>query len=112
MREAAFTRRLDQLSRQAARIERDLKIANETLGLFVHFWLTVTPPVASEGQAAVRATGRKRFDGFITTISRRLQSSRGFAQEIADDIAQQREAQLDGAESREVSTSIPGEKDS
>lgn len=53
LREAAFTRRLDQLSRQTARIERDLKITNEALGLFVHFWLTVTPPVASEGQVTL-----------------------------------------------------------
>jgi len=99
LREAAFTRRLDQLSRQTARIERDLKITNEALGLFVHFWLTVTPPVASEGQAAARAKGAKRFDGFITTVSSRLRSSRGFAQEIADDIEAQRDAELGGAES-------------
>src|SRR3546814_18220515 len=38
-REAAFTRRLDRLSRQAQRMERDLGVTAETLALFVRFWL-------------------------------------------------------------------------
>lgn len=93
LREAAFTRRLDRLSRQASRIERDLRIANEALGLFVHFWLTVTPPVTGEGQEAARAQGRKRFDGYISMLGRRLQSGRSFAQEIADDVERLRDEQ-------------------
>lgn len=43
-REAAFARRLDRLSRQVQRLERDLGVTAETLALFVRFWLTVTPP--------------------------------------------------------------------
>src|SRR3546814_8065040 len=38
-REAAFTRRLDRLSRQDQRMERDLGVTAETLALFVRFWL-------------------------------------------------------------------------
>lgn len=53
MQETALTRRLDRLSRQVARIERDLGISAETLGLFVRFWLTVTPPVPSESAAGI-----------------------------------------------------------
>jgi hypothetical protein len=41
--EAAFARRLDRLSRQSERLERNLAIAAETLALFVRFWLTTTP---------------------------------------------------------------------
>lgn len=86
MQEAALTRRLDRLSRQVARIERDLGISAETLGLFVRFWLTVTPPVPTEGYAAAQAKGRERFDGFVTTLGRQLQSGRSFLREIPEDV--------------------------
>ncbi|GLK63762.1 CopG family transcriptional regulator [Paracoccus methylovorus] len=86
MQEAALTRRLDRLSRQVARIERDLSISAETLGLFVRFWLTVTPPVPTEGYAAAQAKGRERFDGFVTTLGRQLQSGRSFLREIPEDV--------------------------
>ena len=44
-REAAFTRRLDRLTRQVERLERDLTISTEAVALFVRFWLSVTPPL-------------------------------------------------------------------
>jgi len=90
MQEAALTRRLDRLSRQVARIERDLGISTETLGLFVRFWLTVTPPVPTEEHAAAQAKGRERFDGFVTTLGKQLQSGRSFLREIPGDVAPER----------------------
>ena len=86
MQEAALTRRLDRLSRQVARIERDLGISTETLGLFVRFWLTVTPPVPTDEYAAAQAKGRERFDGFVTTLGKQLQSGRSFLREIPEDV--------------------------
>ena len=44
-REAAVARRLDQLTRQIDRLERDLTVSVEALTLFIRFWLTVTPPL-------------------------------------------------------------------
>jgi hypothetical protein len=44
-REAALARRLDLLTRQGERLERDLWVAAETLALFIRFWLTVTTPL-------------------------------------------------------------------
>lgn len=85
-REAAFARRLDRLSRQVQRLERNVSISTETLALFVRFWLTVTPPLPTEGQAAAQAKGRERFEGFIETLGRRLQKGQSLAQEIPDDI--------------------------
>lgn len=41
-REAAFSRRLDLLTRQVDRLERDHMISAEALALFIRFWLTVT----------------------------------------------------------------------
>ncbi|MCL4069413.1 CopG family transcriptional regulator [Pseudomonas sp. GX19020] len=96
MQEAALTRRLDRLSRQVARIERDLGISAETLGLFVRFWLTVTPPVPTEGYAAAQAKGRERFDGFVTTLGRQLQSGRGFLRDIPGDVGPETGRSADG----------------
>ena len=85
-REAAFTRRLDRLSRQVQRMERDLGITAETLALFVRFWLTITPPLPNDAQAAAQIKGRERFDGFIDALGRRLQKGQSFLREIPDDI--------------------------
>lgn len=85
-REAAFTRRLDRMSRQLQRLERDLGVTAETLALFIRFWLTITPPLANEAQAAAQIKGRERFEGFIETLGRRLQKGQSFLKEIPDDI--------------------------
>ena len=44
-REAAIAKRLDRLSRQAERMERDQNIQIETLALFIRYYLTVSTPV-------------------------------------------------------------------
>ena len=82
-REAAFTRRLDRLSRQVQRMERDLGVTAEALALFVRFWLTITPPLPNDAQAK----GRERFDGFIEALGRRLQKGHSFLREIPDDVS-------------------------
>jgi Ribbon-helix-helix protein, copG family len=86
-REAAFTRRMDRLSRQAQRIERDLGITAETLALFVRFWLTITPPLPADAQAAAQIKGRERFEGFVETLGKRLQKGQSFLREIPEDVA-------------------------
>jgi len=88
--EAAFTRRLDRLSRQVQRLERNVGIAIETLALFVRFWLTITPPLPNDAQAAAQIKGRERFEGFIETLGRRLQKGQNFLREIPDDIANEK----------------------
>ncbi|RUZ78234.1 ribbon-helix-helix protein, CopG family [Mesorhizobium sp. M7A.F.Ca.US.006.01.1.1] len=85
-REAAFTRRLDRLSRQVQRMERDIGITAETLALFVRFWLTITPPLPPDAQAAAQTKGRERFEGFVEALGRRLQKGQSFLREIPDDI--------------------------
>lgn len=85
MQEAALTRRLDRLSRQISRLERDHRITAETLALFVRFWLTITPPISSEEQAAAQAKGRERFDGFVETLGKRVQQGKRFMDEVVED---------------------------
>ncbi|MEN1314332.1 CopG family transcriptional regulator, partial [Pseudomonas aeruginosa] len=49
-REAAIAKRLDRLSRQFERLERDQAIEIETLALFVRYFLTVSTPVPEAHQ--------------------------------------------------------------
>jgi hypothetical protein len=85
-REAAFTRRLDRLSRQMQRLERDVGLTAETLALFIRFWLTITPPLPNDAQAAAQLKGRERFEGFVEALGRRLQKGQNFLREIPEDI--------------------------
>jgi predicted transcriptional regulator len=79
------TRRLDRLTRQGERLQRDLWVAAETLALFVRFWLTVTPPLPESAQAAAQAKGRERFALFLETLGRRLAKGQGVLREISRD---------------------------
>ena len=67
--------RLDRISGQLERIERNGHVELESLALFVRYMLTVTPPVADEDDAA-RAVGRDRFAAFVERVGRRLAGGR------------------------------------
>ena len=84
-REAALARRLDLLTRQGERLERDLSIAAETLALFIRFWLTVTTPLPESAQAAAQVKGRERFDSFLQTLGRRLAKGQSVLRELSFD---------------------------
>jgi hypothetical protein len=84
--EAAFTRRLDRLTRQVQRLERNSGLTTEALALFVRFWLTVTPPLPPDAQAAAQVKGRERYEGFIEALGRRLNQGRTLIDEIPRDM--------------------------
>lgn len=84
--EAAMSRRLDRLGRQIDTLDEDLAILGETLSLFIHFWLTFTPPLADNAKAAARAKGAERFEGFMQNLGRRLASGDRFLKELSRDI--------------------------
>ncbi|EAW1463836.1 ribbon-helix-helix protein, CopG family, partial [Salmonella enterica] len=56
-REAAIAKRLDRLSRQTERMERDQNIQIETLALFIRYFLTISTPVPEAHKDAARAQG-------------------------------------------------------
>ncbi|MBN9074891.1 MAG: ribbon-helix-helix protein, CopG family [Rhizobiales bacterium] len=70
--EAATTKRLDQLDRRMARVERDVGIAVETLAVFIRFWLSTTPALPEPAAQAARAKSGERYDAFVTALGRRL----------------------------------------
>jgi hypothetical protein len=99
-REAAFTRRLDRLTRQVQRLERNTGVTMEMLALFARFFLTVTPPLPPDAQAAAQAKGQQRYEGFVETLGRRLQKGQSVLNEIPEDVEEKSSqgAREDGSE--------------
>jgi hypothetical protein len=81
-RETAMAKRLDRLSRQFERLERDQNILIETVALYVRYYLTVSTPVPEAHQEAARAQGRLRFSQFIEQLGRRVQKGRHLLDEV------------------------------
>ena len=73
--ELRFARRLDRISNQLARIERNGQIELESLALFIRYMLTVNAPLA-EGDKAAQAIGRDRFQAFVERVGRHIASGR------------------------------------
>ena len=73
--EERFAIRLDRISSQLARIERDGHVGLESLGLFIRYMLTVNAPLAEEDEVA-RAIGRDRFAAFVVRVGQTLASGR------------------------------------
>lgn len=53
--EAVLSRRLDRLSRQAEKLAWHVELTNETLALFIRFWLVNNPPLPDTALPAAQA---------------------------------------------------------
>lgn len=85
-REAAIAKRLDRLSNQFVKLERDQNILIETVALYVRYFLTVSTPVPESHQDAARAQGRARFEQFIAQLGRHLLKGRSLVKEVHEEI--------------------------
>lgn len=83
--EAAVTRRLDRMSRQIERLERDVTISNEAVALFIRTWLRNAPTIGSGEEQLAADVGRERYARFIETLARRLGTGRLLRDEVAMD---------------------------
>ena len=71
--EAAFSRRLDRITRQLQKLDYHVEVGNEAFALYLRSWLAATPPPASEAPAAARAGVEKRFANFVEALARRME---------------------------------------
>ena len=85
-REAAMAKRLDRLSRQFEKLERDQNIEIETLALFVRYFLTVSTPVPEAHQEAARAQGKARFQQFVEQLGRHLMRGRSLVRDVVEEL--------------------------
>jgi hypothetical protein len=74
------------MTRHLERIERHVDISNEALAVFVRFWLTSTPALPDAAVAAAQTMGRKRYEGFVEALGRRLARGRKLSDEIRQDV--------------------------
>jgi hypothetical protein len=84
--DAGLLRRLDSLGRQVAIIDRHQQVVLESLGLFIRYYLTVTPPLAKSEQEPARAKGHQRFEFFISQLGKRLSGSQTLVSEVMEKI--------------------------
>lgn len=85
-RQAAIAKRLDRLSRQLERLERDQAILIETLALYVRYFLTVSTPLPEAHQEAARAQGRARFEQFVEQLARHLLRGRSLVRDVVGEM--------------------------
>jgi hypothetical protein len=97
-REAAITKRLDRLSRQFERLERDQSILIETLALYVRYFLTVSTPVPESHQEAARAQGRARYAQFVEQLGRHLMRGHSLVKEVHEEIQPDSNAFVNGTD--------------
>lgn len=83
---AGIIRRLDRLTRQFDRLERNDLVIKETLGLFIRYFLMVVAPVPEERQAAAKAQGEERFESFLEQLGIELKSGRRLLQAAVDSV--------------------------
>ena len=85
--EALLTRRLDRIGRQLDRIEWHGEMSGEALALFVRHWLTSTAPLPDDALPAAQASGKRRWEGFVDALSRRMEVGPKLATELMRDVA-------------------------
>jgi hypothetical protein len=85
-REVATAKRLDKLTRQFERLERDQTILIESMALFIRYYLSVTTPISEELQDAARAQGRGRFEQFVDQLARHIQRGGSLVRDVCEEI--------------------------
>lgn len=81
--EAAFARRLDRMTRQYERLGWHVDLTNETLALFIRFWLTNSVPLADAATPAAKARGRERWEHFVEVLTRKMELGPRMGAEIS-----------------------------
>lgn len=80
--EGLLIRRLDRIARLLERLEWHTDLTNETLALFVRHWLTSTTPLPDIALPAAQATGKRRWEGFVEALAKRMDGVAKLASEL------------------------------
>lgn len=79
--EAAFSRRLDRISRQLEKLDYHVEVGNEAFALFVRRWLAIIR-APEEIDAGLRAEVEKRFTQFVEALARRVERGARLSDEL------------------------------
>ena len=80
--EAAFSRRLDRISRQLDKLDYHVEVGNEAFAIFLRRWLAVTPVLSGEASVAARVDAEMRFDHFVEVLARRMEKGRRLSEDL------------------------------
>jgi hypothetical protein len=82
--DAAQLRRLDQLNRQLAELARTQEILQESLALFIRYYLTITVALPKAEQEPARLIGNQRFEMFLAQLGKRMVSGARLSQDLME----------------------------
>ena len=85
--DATLLRRFDLMTKQSAKSDRNIVVILETLGLFVRYYLTITPPLPKSEQDPARGLGNQRFEFFVTQIGKRLATGQSVVRDVMERLA-------------------------
>lgn len=75
--------RLDKVTTQLNRIERNQRVLIESLALYIRFHFSMLPPLPEADQMAGRMLAQERYQAFIEQVGRKI-GQRGMAEEVLD----------------------------
>lgn len=107
-RDAAIVRRLDRMSRQLDRLERQNMVLGETLALYVRYFLMVTPQLPAHQLDAARAKSEQQFEHFLEQLGRDLQSGKRVIQRAVDDVMAEENTFFNADELERLHQPAPG----
>jgi hypothetical protein len=79
---ALIMRRLDRTGRRIDKIRADLELLTEFVSLWVRLWFAHTPQIADAQKGAAQTSAAKRYEQFLTYVSKRLASPHRLAIEL------------------------------
>jgi hypothetical protein len=88
-------RRLDRLSRSAARTQRDLELLSEAFGIFVRIWFAHVTTIPEEDKRAARKEAESRYRQFVEHIGEQFFGGHRFLDDLPHECVAN-DAELDG----------------
>ena len=84
-RDGAMMRRIDRMSRQMARLERNDAIFAEMMTRFVRIYLTFAPMIPEASKQAAKLKGDERFSRYIDAVKGQLERRRSVFEDAFED---------------------------
>jgi predicted transcriptional regulator len=82
--ETKLLRKFESMGQRLDRMERDLRLVNETVTLHARYHLTVTPPLPQAQQRAACVLGFERFEAFAAQVATRVRLGKPLIKETID----------------------------
>jgi hypothetical protein len=92
---ALILRRLDRLTRAAARQQRDIEVLEEAFAVFVQIWFAHTPRLPEDAKASAKQVAMRRYAQYVDHVAQQLAGGRSFSREIIAEFEEVDEADTD-----------------